>query len=168
MIGLVTVLALALTAPNAVVSQTPPQAAPAPTGSLRDVAFMSGHWVDGSDVDRSEEMWTEVAGDSMLGMWRLVAGGRVRVMELLMLKEENGGVVLRFRHFNPLLVAREDRTTPIVLRLARVSPNEARFEGPTVDGSGAMALTYRRPTADTLEATLERGGKTERFSFRRR
>lgn len=166
----VLVLAMALFAQTQATTPTaaPAQASSAPRASLRDVAFVAGHWVDGTDTDRSEEVWTEPAGDSMQGMWRLVAGGRVRVMELLVFKEESGSVMLRFRHFDPLLVAREETMSPLVLRLARLAPGDARFEGPTADGSGAMALTYRRPAPDALEVTLERGGKTERFSFRRR
>jgi hypothetical protein len=169
MIARVAILGLALCASSAAASQVAP---PAPTGAvaatLRDMAFVAGHWVDGADTSRSEEVWTEPAGDSMLGMWRLVADGRARVMELLAFKEEQGSVVLRLRHFDPALVAWEEKATPLVLRLVRLAPQDARFEGPTADGKGAIALTYRRPTPDALEVTLERGGTTERFSFRRK
>lgn len=136
--------------------------------SLSDVAFMAGHWVGGKEGEASEEIWTAPAGDSMLGMWRLVAQGQVRVMEVLVLKQEGDRVVLRFRHFDPGLVAWEDKETPIVLTLTRRATGEARFEGPAVGAPGTIALTYRRTGPDRLEATLERGGRTDRFSFTRK
>lgn len=146
-----------------------PQTAPPPTAaSLEDVAFIAGHWLGGEGSGRSEEVWTEPAGDSMLGMWRYVADGQVRVVELLALRQEGDGVVLRLRHFDPQLVAREDKETPVVLRLVRRAPNEARFEGPAVGEAGLVVLTYRRPAPDRLEVTLDRDGKVTPFTFRRR
>ena len=143
--------------------------APVADASLQAVAFMAGHWVGAPGGNElSEEVWTEPLGDSMLGMWRFVADGRVRVMELLTLKAEDGAVVLRFRHFDPRLVAREDKQTPVVLTLARSAADEARFEGPAVGSNGTVVLHYRRPSPDALEATLERGGTRETFRFRRR
>ncbi len=169
MVGRVAIISLALCGSSVSAAQVPSQASPAAvTATLRDLAFVAGQWVDEGEGNRSEEVWTEPAGDSMLGMWRLVAGGRVRVMELLAFREELGSVVLRLRHFDPALVAWEEKATPLVLRLVRLAPQDARFEGPTADGRGTMALTYRRPTSDALEVTLERGGKIERFSFRRK
>ena len=55
-----------------------------------------------------------------------------------------------------------------VLTLTRRADGEARFEGPAVGAPGTVSLTYRRTGPDRLEATLERGGKTERFSFTRK
>jgi hypothetical protein len=136
--------------------------------ALADVAFMAGHWVDASADALSEEVWTEPAGDSMLGMWRYVGKGQAQIFELLTLKAEAGEIVLRLRHFDPKLVGREERTAPVELRLVSRKPGEAVFEGPGVGGDGRVRLTYRSPDKDTLVGVLEKGPTPQEFSFRRR
>jgi hypothetical protein len=141
---------------------------PAPlTATLADVAFMAGHWVDASPEHLSEEVWTEPSGDSMLGMWRYVARGQAKVLELLTLKAEGGFVVLRLRHFDGRMVGREDKDTPVELRLVAREANSASFEGPEVGGAGRVRLSYRRTGPDTLLSVLDKGGKPQEFSFRR-
>jgi len=71
------------------------------------------------------------------------------------------------RHFDPELVAREDKATPVELSLIAWTPGEAVFEGPAVGAPGLVRLTYRRATDDTLTSTLEKEGRKQEFSFRR-
>jgi len=145
--------------------------APAPSRAvLSDLAWMSGRWVDDSGGNLSEEIWSAPSGDSMMGMWRYVSGGQVRIFEILTISVEPTGIVLRLRHFDPDLVAREEKATPVALTLVGWKPREAAFEGPAVGPPGTMGtvrLTYRRPSDDTLTSTLEKDGKTQEFSFRR-
>lgn len=141
--------------------------ATAADATLKDVEFMSGHWVNDEGGALSEEIWSEPSGDGMMGMWRYVAGGEARVLELLSLSRSTDGVTLRLRHFDARLVAREDKETPVVLRLVSRKPGEAVFEGPAVGGPGTVKLTYRRESADSLSSTLEKGGKPQTFRFRR-
>jgi hypothetical protein len=61
--------------------------------SLKDVAFMAGHWVGGEKGDLSEEVWTSPDGDSMLGMWRYVSQGQVRIFLRLTYRSEGQGLV---------------------------------------------------------------------------
>ena len=137
--------------------------------SLTNLAWMSGRWVDDSGGNLSEEVWTAPSGDSMMGMWRLVAGGKIKIFELLSIQSQGDGIVMRLRHFNPEFVAREDRDKPVELTLVgwNWKGREARFEGPAVGGSGQVTITYRRSSDDTLACTLEKEGKKEEFSFRR-
>jgi len=139
----------------------------APPGPLAAVAFLEGHWVGGEGTDRSEEIWTPPAGRSMVGLWRYVIGGQARVVELLSLTAEEGGVVLRLRHFDAKLVARETRDKPVALKLVRSGPGEARFEGPAVGEPGDVVLSYRQAGPDGLSVTLEKRGKPQTFEFRR-
>ncbi len=144
-------------------------AAPAPVpATLADVAFMSGHWVGGDPGDLSEEVWTAPEGDSMVGMWRYVAKGQTRIFEMLTLTLEGPGVVLRLRHFDAKLVAREERERAVELPLVAKGPREAVFEGPASDGKGTVRLTYRRGEDDVLVGVLEKGGSKQEFRFRRR
>ena len=143
-------------------------AAPPPIpATLADVAFMAGHWVGGDPGDLSEEVWSAPEGDSMVGMWRYVAKGRARIFEVLTLTTEGPNVVLRIRHFDPKLVAREEKDKAVELPLVAKGPREAVFEGPEYDAKGTVRLTYRRD-GDSLTAVLEKAGGKQEFRFRRR
>jgi hypothetical protein len=141
-------------------------AALAESPKLADLSWFAGRWVDDSGGDLSEEIWTAPAGDSMVGMWRYVSGGKVKIYEILTISSEEGGIVLRLRHFDPKLVGREDKATPVALKLTGWKPGEARFEGPAVGAPGTLALTYRR-SGDALMSTLEKDGRKQEFSFRK-
>lgn len=142
-------------------------ATPRARATLADVAFMAGHWRGGSAGEVSEEIWTAPEGDGMLGMWRYVGGGKARVFELLSIRQEAEGLMLRFRHFDGVLTAREEKDTPIAIPLVRWSAGEAVFEGKSVAG-GLLRLTYRRDGDDGLLATLEKDGeKPQPFRFER-
>ncbi|HSD66145.1 MAG TPA: DUF6265 family protein [Vicinamibacteria bacterium] len=144
-------------------------AAPPPVpATLADVAFMAGHWVGGDAGDLSEEVWCAPEGDSMLGMWRYVAKGRARIYELLTLTAEGPNVVLRIRHFDPKLVAREEKDRAVELPLVAKGPREAVFEGIASNGKGSVRLTYRSADDATLTGVLEKEGTKEEFLFRRR
>ena len=142
--------------------------APAPSRAvLSELSWMTGRWIDDSGGNLSEEIWSPPSGDSMMGMWRYVAGGQARIFEILTVSVEPAGIVLRLRHFDPELVAREDKATPVELSLIGWTPGEAVFEGPAVGAPGNVRLTYRNPSEDTLTSTLEKDGKKQEFSFRR-
>jgi len=158
MIALAAALALA---------SSPARSAPAVPATPADAAFVAGRWLSDAGGVRSEEVWTEPAGDGLLGMWRLVAAGEAQVVELLAIRAEGGTLVLRLRHFDPALAAREEKDRPLALPLVRRGDGTLRFEGPRVDGgAGAVALTYAR-RGDVLEVTLEKDGKAQPFTFRR-
>ena len=135
--------------------------------SLADLAWMSGQWLGSIDGSRSEEVWTAPAGDSMLGMWRLVSpDGKSQVLELLTITDEAEGPVLRLRHFSRTLVAREDKDKAVSVPLKSWGSREAVFEGQGTNGT--LRLTYRAPTADTLTVLLEHGPQRDSFTFARK
>lgn len=142
-------------------------AAAAPTAETRlaDLAWIAGQWVS-AGPDRSEEIWSAPAGDSMVGMWRLVADGKTRVFELLAITQEPEGPVYWLRHFTRQFVGWEDKDAPIGLPLVRASAGEAVFEGKGTDGA-PLRLTYRQPKPDALTVLLEHGEKRSTFEFQR-
>jgi hypothetical protein len=164
-----TLAALPLGAILLAASLAPAQPVPKPTPAKRtlaDLAFLSGHWVEVTGRNLSEEIWTLPAGDSMAGVWRYVEEGRLRIVELLAIRQEAGGPVLRLRHFDPDLGAREEKGAPVTLPLVAAGKQSARFEGPAVGGAGMVSLAYRRD-GEMLEVTLTTAGKSQEFRFRR-
>jgi hypothetical protein len=153
-----------MASPNPVASPSPAAA----TGTrVADLGWIAGRWVSDTQGRYSEEVWTGPAGGTMLGMWRVVQSGRAQIFELLALSEEPEGIMLRLRHFDPKLVAREDKESPVALRLIGVQGARATFEGPG-GASGPLRLIYHRTGARTLAVTLERDGKKEEFRFERK
>ena len=141
--------------------------APSPRpANLAQLSWIAGHWVDDAGGDLSEEIWAAPNGDSMIGMWRYVAKGKMQIFELLSIREEEGGPVFRLRHFDPRMVAREEKDKPLALKLVALKDREAAFEGPG-QPAGTVRLTYRRPATDTLSVTLEKDGRSQEFRFRR-
>jgi hypothetical protein len=130
--------------------------ASAARGSVADLAWMAGHWTGGEEGQLSEEVWTEPSGDCMLGMWRYVAGGRLKVYESLALVADGDGVVMRLRHFNPDGVGWEEKERPLNLRLVRNAEREAAFEGPGRKDAETVRITYRRTGTDSLVSVLEK------------
>jgi len=165
----ISTLAVVLLAGTVLHAQSPaPKAPPAALATrLEELAWFEGHWRDESGGMLSEEIWTAPSGDSLMGMWRLSTDGKVRVFELLAIKAEDGKLLLRLRHFDPKLVAREEKDKPLAWPLVRSGPREAVFEGPEASGKGTVRLTYRRPDDDTLVAILDKGGKAQEFHYRR-
>jgi hypothetical protein len=137
-----------------------------PAATLADVAFITGHWQGRTAEGFSEEVWTAPEGDGMLGMWRWVEGGKAAVLELLTIRQEASGPVLRLRHFNGALVAREEKDKPVELPLVSRAGGEAVFEGPSSTG-GQVRLTYKREGDNALLVTLEKGGQKVPFRFER-
>lgn len=142
-----------------------PTATPVVPPRLADVAWIAGHWVGETGGDRSEEVWSAPAGDSMMGMWRWVSGGKAKVFELITLVEDASGVTYRLRHFYPDGVAWEDKDRPLTLPLVRRTDDEAVFEGTTPEG--LLRLTYRKRGPDGLAVTLDKGKGGKEFVFKR-
>ena len=82
----------------------------------------------------------------MVGMFRLSGGGAVMFYEIMILVEDEGGVSMKLKHFDPDLRGWETRDSMMTFRLVRASAEAVWFEGLTfrkeADGSlmGFIAL----------------------------
>lgn len=131
-----------------------------PTGSqaakveLSHFKFLQGAWAGtgfGADCD---EVWTEPAGDCMLGTFRMVKDGKLQFTEFCMIqKDEDGGVVLRLKHFTNKFIGWEEKDKYVSFPLIRVEKDTAYFGG----------LTYSKQEDGRLKiwVALEEDGKVE-------
>ena len=141
-----------------------PPAAPA---TLADLSWLAGDW-RGSDSDMvSQEVWTAAAGDCMLGMWRLVLEGKLKLSEHLQIVQEPTGPVMHLRHFERTGVAWEERNQPWVLPLEEVSDGEAVFAS-ALTGRGSLRIVYKRQADGSLVVEVAHGdGGPSTYTFRR-
>ena len=146
-----------------------PVAAPAaPPATLSDFGWLTGRSIDDSGGNVSEETWTAPSGDAMQGMWRYVTDGKARIYEILTISEEDGGLVMRVRHFDSRLVAREENAAPVVLKFVSSADRMAAFGGTEPNGPNVIRLTYVSPAESALTVTLEKAAKKAGgFTFRR-
>jgi len=129
---------------------------------LDDLSFICGHnrgEMNGTIID---EHWSEVGGDTMIGMFRQIKNGKAQMYEFLTIEQTPTGPVLRLRHFDPGLVGWEEKAQANSYPLVSWRPNEAAFERP----DKTTRATFRLTSQSTLEVTLERTGKkTEVFQY---
>ena len=138
-----------------------------PPASVADLAWISGIWqgtLGGADL---REEWSAPAGGAMTGSFRWIKDGKLQMYEFLVLEDSPQGPVLTFRHFNPGLIAWEEKDAPLRCPLAGGSPTEAAF----ACTGAATKLTFRRNGDNGLTVLLERqkDGKasTDEFVYHR-
>ena len=129
--------------------------------------WMTGRWIGNVGEAVAEEHWSESAAGAKMGMFRWIEAGRVAVYEFLIIRREGEDLVLRFKHFDAGLGAREDKEQMVVLRAVKIGAREVVFER----AEPGLRVTYRLEADDRLVSVLEQGvGAQLRqnvFAFRR-
>lgn len=127
----------------------PPPAKPV---NIQDLSWLAGHWQGKLGSSDIEEVWTAPAGQTLMGMFRLVRGDKTTMYELCAIEPAAAGPQLVIRHFGPALAPREQQAMSFAL--TRHGDQEAAFVRRTADSK--ETLTYRCPTVDQLEVTLHK------------
>jgi Domain of unknown function (DUF6265) len=130
------------------------------TLTLADISWMAGDWQTAPGGRRQiEEHWTQVAGGSMMGMSRTVAGEKTVEFEFLRIEQRADGIYY---------VAHPKARCPGTdFKLTRASATEAVFENPQHDFP--KRIIYRKGADDSLTATIDagEGSKAQTFAYRR-
>ena len=130
--------------------------------SLKDAAWLAGAWQGEGLGGYVEEVWTPARGGAMMGSFRLIRDDQVVFYEIFTLVEHEGGLQLRLKHFEPDLVAWEEREKVVTFSFESVEPGVLRFK----------SLVFQRVDDDALRIDLrlrQNDGtvKTELFHMRR-
>ncbi len=104
-----------------------------PKATLEDVAWMAGSWEGEAFGGQVQETWSPPLGDSMMCAFKLVVDGKVQFYELCQIREENGSLVLRLKHFNGDLTGWEEKNDSVEFRLVKVEKDKVYFEGFTIE-----------------------------------
>jgi Domain of unknown function (DUF6265) len=128
----------------------------AQTPTLADISWISGDWQTEPGGRRQiEEHWTSVAGASMLGMSRTVAGDKTVEFEYLRIEQRADGIYY---------VAHPKARCPGTdFKLTRASATEAVFENPQHDFP--KRIIYQKTANDGLTASIDGGEGTKAMSF---
>lgn len=140
---------------------TPGEGTPRPRASISDVTWLAGRWVGEGLGAAVEEAWLPPAGGTMSGVFRLIRDGEVAFYELVTLAEVEGSLVLRLKHFGPMLQGWEARDESVSFPLVRRGDGVLWFDG----------LTIRRVGEDRMRiwVALEEEGEVREalFEYRR-
>lgn len=125
--------------------------------SISDLAWLAGDWQTApGGRAQIEEHWTRVAGASMIGMGRTVAGEKTVEFEYLRIEQRAEGI---------FYVANPGAQCPGTdFKLTRLSKEEAVFENPQHDFP--RRIIYRKSTEDSLVASIDGGEGTKVISFK--
>ncbi len=122
---------------------------------MAKLAWISGCWKAGGNV-QTEEHWTNIAAQSMLGMGRTIANGKTVFHEFLQIRDRADGIVY---------IAQPNGGTAVEFKLVKINDNEAVFENPQHDFP--QRITYQRVIDGSLVAAIEgqEKGKPKRVEF---
>jgi hypothetical protein len=137
--------------------------ATSPPATIADMAWLAGHWTGEALGGLSEEIWSEPGAGSMMGMYRLIKGGKPVFYELLTIVEQNGSLMLRLKHFNPDLTGWEEKQKTIDFPLVAKRDGAVHFDGMSFHPKGNDALVV-------YLAIHQKDGtvREEAFSYKRR
>ena len=123
--------------------------------TLADISWISGDWQTAPGGRKQiEEHWTAVAGGSMMGMSRAVAGDKTVEFEYLRIEQRNDGIYY---------VAHPGARCPGTdFKLTSASATEAVFVNPQHDFP--KRIIYRK-TDDGLTASIDAGEGSKGMSF---
>lgn len=150
-------LSVLLAAPTALAEQT-----------IEDLAFLEGHWRGGEDFV-FEEIWSAPEGGVMTAMARGVSDDTVRVLEYVIVAEEDGALVMRFKHFNTNYSTWEEDEAPLTLTLTQIQSEDATFTADPPSHT-VTSIRYWKPDSETLQVDVaqiengEEGGFTLVFN----
>ncbi len=117
----------------------------APCGtSIEDVAWISGRWRATRAEAVIEEHWTPPAGSSLLGVGRVIAGGKTAFFEYLRIESRPEGLYY---------VAHPKARPGVEFKLVRCQEGEALFENPAHDHP--QRILYRKGTDGSLTTRVE-------------
>lgn len=126
------------------------------TLSLSDISWITGDWQTPAGGRRQiEEHWTGVAGGTMMGVSRTIAGDKTVEFEYLRIEQRADGI---FYVAHP-----KARCPGTDFKLTRATASEAVFENPQHDFP--KRIIYRKSADDTLTASIDGGEGTKAMSF---
>jgi hypothetical protein len=138
-------LTLAQTAPGRTANTlTLAEGTAGPRAAIADVAWLGGHWRGEGLGGIVDEVYSDPAGGSIVGYFRLVRDGKPVFYEIMTILEHEGSLEFRLKHVNPDMTGWEEKNDFVTFKLVKLEPGAAYFSG----------LTFRKIGDDTLETYL--------------
>ena len=156
-------------------AQRPPEGVVTPVErapTIEDFTPMAGHWRTEAQGRVYEEVWLPPMHGQMTGALRCFdAQGELLLLELITLREIEGGVEYRLRHFDGEMSPWESEAeSPMILRARRHVNGRTLFdEVEGVDSLSGAIIDLGEPDRVSFVLSLndDRGGRALRLTFER-
>lgn len=100
---------------------------------IADVAWLAGSWTGTGLGGVSQETWSRPENGEMLGTYRLLKDGKPIFYEMLWLREVNGTLIMRLKHFNPDLSGWEEKDKTVDFKFVKKDGKRLYFSGLTFE-----------------------------------
>jgi len=104
-----------------------------PKASLTDVAWIAGSWKGEAFGGKTEEIWSEPSGDSMMASFKLVIDGNVQFYEIEIIRQVKESLILQLKHFSGELKGWETKDQTVDFPLVKITKNMIYFDGMTFE-----------------------------------
>ena len=115
-----------------------PTFAQAPSATVSDLAWMTGHYKGNMGSGALEENWAEPQGGSIASLVRSTGGGATNMIELIVIEEDGDSLSLRLKQWNPGMEPRADGFQ--VMELIEIGDKKVVFKN--VGQEGMEQLGY--------------------------
>lgn len=121
------------------------------TGTVADLAWMTGSWSGSFGEQTLEENWIHPVGGSIACLVRFTGEGGTGMIELIIIEETDDTLVLRVRQWFPGFVPRA--AEPQIMALAEIGERRVGFV--TAGAGDFQTLAYSRPTPGAFNIDVE-------------
>jgi hypothetical protein len=126
-----------------------------PPATIADVAFLVGHWTGDGLGGRFEEVWTAPKQGVMVGLYRgLKMDGMPVFNELLVLREEQGSLMVRLKHFNPDMTGWEEKAEVVTMPFVARRNGVVHFDGMAFKVTGPDTMSCYLAIEDKKAGTV--------------
>ena len=134
--------AIAQATPAAPIRTRAPAQPPA-RATVADLAWIVGEWRGERDGSVAGEAYATPVAGQITGLFYEARADKLTLVELSQIVERDGGVVFRYRHFNPDFTGWEDRDGKASEHvLLAIEGKRLFFDGMTLDHSRPDALDF--------------------------
>jgi hypothetical protein len=104
--------------------------------TIAQAAWLAGRWVGEGFGSQLEEVFSPPTKDSMAGHFQIVKDGQTQMFEFLEMKEQNGTLDYRVKHFNPDMTGWEEKDKFKEFKLVEADGDTLYFDGLTLERTG--------------------------------
>lgn len=120
------------------------------SGSVSDVGFIEGSWKADWGDRTVDAVWSAPAGESIVGYVRVMKAGKVVLYEVFAFEQTAQGLAALVRHFDPGLIAREEKEKPDHYKFLEAGNGWALFE----KQGDSMRVKYEQRSQDQFAIVI--------------
>ena len=124
---------------------------------LENIAWIAGTWHGEAFGGKTEEIWSEPSGGSMMASFKFINDGRISFYEIEVIREVENTLILQLKQFRPDLKGWENKDDTVDFPLKEITENKVVFEG--------MIFEKVSDTEMNIYVDIEEKGKVETVKF---